>query len=63
MATGGDKAKGFMVEELRREREASSLDILELTNFVEGGEVFSEKKRTICKSQYISHLFYSIIYR
>ncbi|XP_064382738.1 peroxisomal acyl-coenzyme A oxidase 1-like isoform X2 [Halichondria panicea] len=38
-------AKRFMVEELRREREASSLNISELTTFVDGGEMFSEKRR------------------
>ncbi len=42
-------AKRFMVEELRREREASSLNISELTTFVDGGEMFSEKRRGTCK--------------
>ena len=44
-----DTRKGFMVEELRREREASSLSIPELTIFVDGGEFFSEKRSQICK--------------
>ncbi len=35
-------AKRFMVEELRREREASSLNISELTTFVDGGEMLRE---------------------
>ena len=38
-----------MVEELRREREASSLSIPELTIFVDGGEFFSGKRREICR--------------
>ncbi len=38
-----------MVEELRREREASSLNISELTTFVDGGEMFSERKKQLCK--------------
>ncbi len=42
-------AKQFMVEELRWEREASSLNISELTTFVDGGEMLSEKRRETCK--------------
>ncbi len=44
-----NKTEVFMVEELRREREASSLNISELTTFVDGGEMFSEKRRETCK--------------
>lgn len=43
------KNNGFMVEELRREREASSLNISEVTAFLYGGEIFSEKRKKICK--------------
>ena len=39
-----------MVEELRREREASSLDIEELTHFLSGNEDLTESRREICKS-------------
>ena len=42
--------EGWMVEELRREREASSLDIEELTHFLSGNEVLTESRRRICKS-------------
>ncbi len=38
-----------MVEELRREREASSLNIPELTTFIDGGEMFSERRKNLCK--------------
>ena len=38
----------WMVEELRREREASSLDIEELTNFLSGNEALTERRREIC---------------
>ena len=39
----------FMVEELRREREQSSLNVEELTHFIDGSEFITEKKRRICK--------------
>lgn len=39
----------FMVEELRRERERSSLDLEELTQFLDGGAIITEKKRAMCK--------------
>ncbi len=41
---------GFMVPELRREREASKLDIKELTTFIDGGEMVAEKRKKMCKS-------------
>lgn len=40
---------GFVVPELRREREASKLDLPELTTYVDGGEWVSEKRRAMCK--------------
>ena len=42
--------EGWMVEELRREREASSLDIEEITHFLSGNEDLTESRRQICKS-------------
>ena len=41
--------RGWMVEELRRERQASRLDLEELTNFVDGNEALTEKRRAICE--------------
>ncbi len=38
-----------MVEELRRERETSTLNLSEVTAFVDGGEMFSEMRRETCK--------------
>ena len=38
-----------MAEELRREREASSLDLEELTNFLDGDENMTERRREICE--------------
>ena len=49
MARYNDR-EGWMVEELRREREASSLDIEELTHFLSGNEALTESRRQICKS-------------
>ena len=43
------KESGFVAPELRREREASKLDIPELTAYIDGGEMFSEKRRRMCK--------------
>ena len=43
------KETGFMVPELRREREASKLDIPELTTFVDGGEMISDARRRMCE--------------
>ena len=48
MATAG-REEGFMVPELRRERERSTLNLPELTQFVDGGEFISEKRRRICE--------------
>ena len=39
----------WMVEELRREREASQLDIEEITNFISGNEALTERRREICE--------------
>ena len=41
--------KGWMGEELRREREASSLDLEELTNFLDGDESRTNRRRQICE--------------
>ena len=46
--TESSKASGFMAPELHREREASSLDLPELTVFIDGGEYFTEKRKTMC---------------
>lgn len=40
-----EQKNGFMVEELRVERERSKLDLEQLTNLVDGGEMFTEKRR------------------
>ena len=39
----------WMVEELRKEREASQLDIEEITNFISGNEVLTARRREICE--------------
>ena len=39
------KKSDFMVEELRVERERSKLDLEQLTNLIDGGEMFTEKRR------------------
>ena len=44
--------KGWMAEELRREREASSLDLEELTNFLDGNEIMTERRREICETEW-----------
>ncbi len=38
-----------MVDLLRAEREGSSLDLRELTAFVDGGEAISERRKQICE--------------
>ena len=40
-----ENKSGFMVEELRVERERSKLDLEQLTNLMDGGETFTEKRR------------------
>ena len=40
-----ERKSGFMVEELRVERERSKLYLEELTNLINGGEMFTEKRR------------------
>ena len=37
----------WMVEELRNEREASQLDIEEITNFISGNEALTARRREI----------------
>ena len=39
----------FVVPELRREREASQLDLPELTAYLDGGEMIGDMRRKICK--------------
>ena len=46
----------FMVEELRREREQNSLNVEELTQFIDGSDVITEKKRRICKCTRTQHM-------
>ena len=43
------EASGFVVPELRREREATKLEISELTAFLDGGDFITEKRRRMCK--------------
>ena len=38
-----------MVAELRKERDGSKLNLLELTNFIDGGEAMTEKRRKMSK--------------
>ena len=47
------KLGGYMVPELRREREASSLNLPELTEFIDGGEIITEKRKEVCKSSFL----------
>ena len=49
------KLGGYMVPELRREREASALNLQELTEFIDGGEMITEKRKKVCES--FSHMF------
>ena len=57
--------KVYMVEELRKERERSKLNLEELTNLLDGGEMFTEKRRRMSKEDinsnfhYIMSIFYS----
>jgi hypothetical protein len=44
------KLGGYMVPELRREREASALNIPELTEFIDGGEMITEKRKRASES-------------
>ena len=44
------KLSGYMVPELRREREASALNLTELTEFIDGGEMITEKRKRVCES-------------
>ena len=44
------KLGGYMVPELRREREASALNLTELTEFIDGGEMITEKRKKVCES-------------
>ena len=43
------RSSSFMVPEFRREREASTLNLQELTEFVDGGEMMTEKRKRVCK--------------
>ena len=56
MAARQNKTERFMVEELRREREASSLNISELTTFVDAGEMLSERRKQLCKPACINNI-------
>ena len=52
-----------MVPELRRERERSTLNLPELTQFIDGGEFTTEKRRKMCESdrdEYFSRANYLI---
>ena len=50
------KTSGFMVEELRKEREASALSLPELTEFIDGGEYPSQIRKRTCKLLIIKYL-------
>ena len=50
------KLGGYMVPELRREREASALNLAELTEFIDGGEMITEKRKRVSKSLFHVHL-------
>ena len=52
--------KGYMVEELRKERERSKLNLEELTNLLDGGEMFTEKRRRMSKGCINSNLHYTM---
>ena len=41
--------EGWMVEELRRERQVSSLNLEELTNFIDGSGVVTKCRREMCE--------------
>ena len=43
--------EGWMSEELKRERETSSLNLEELTNFLDGNEAMTERRRKICEEE------------
>lgn len=45
---GANKGGVFMVEELRQEREASTLNLPELTALIDGGEYPSEIRKRTC---------------
>ena len=49
MAAAAGREGGFMVPELRRERERSALNLPELTHFIDGGEFISEMRRKVCE--------------
>ena len=49
------KLGGYMVPELRREREASALNLAELTEFIDGGEIITEKVKRVSKSLFHVH--------
>ncbi len=44
------ESKAWMVDELRKERDRSSLDLPGLTSFLDGGEFVTEKRRKICNN-------------
>ena len=49
MAAAGKKESGYMVPELRRERERSTLNLEEMITFLDGGEHIREKKDRMCR--------------
>ena len=50
--------KSYMVEELKRERERSKLNLEELTNLLDGGEMFTAKRRRMSKGDINNNLHY-----
>ena len=49
------KLGGYMVPELHREREESALNLAELTKFIDGGEMITEKRKRVSKSLFHIH--------
>ena len=45
--TTSNRENGYVVEELRVERERSKLNIEKITYLVDGGKLFTEKRRRI----------------
>ena len=56
-------ARKFMVPELRREREKSSLDLKELSVFLDGGEFISETRKRMCKCPFEEGIYRYLLQR
>jgi acyl-CoA oxidase len=49
-----------MAEELKKERERSKLNLEELTNFLDGGKIHTEKRRKIIKIVVDNPVFHEV---